>query len=339
MKRLTGLSILIADDNRLTLEALKGLIELSGATVTAVTNGQEVIHALRSMPKKFDVILLDINMPTMDGLTTAKQIRLDPRFNELPIVAATADCQAEDQLKCYEAGMNAHIAKPISLHKLCEGVLAVLQKHPQPVVDNEQDSSVISDAELKQQILDRFGQNHTAVENLIPLYAQEFIEQLNILKHSRDSKTIISSLHILKGLAGTIGALDVYNYVVQFHALVKNQQLDNNQIKEKLETLSRLHAVNLQRLQQLFVKTDTPIHFQKDENTQFPPEKCKQIIHLLEKNDLSIIQYVKELSSQFPNHSELRTLNKFIEQLKFKPALDFVLAHSKNCLQSTNYDK
>ncbi|MEP4888799.1 MAG: response regulator [Aliiglaciecola sp.] len=329
MKRLAGLTILIADDNALTLEALKRLLKMSGAAVSAVANGEEVIVCLQSSPKKFDVILLDINMPTMDGLTTTKKIRLDQRFDNLPIIAATADCQPEDQLKCYEVGMNAHLAKPISLHKLCEGVLAVLQKHPSnQSVESLKDSSAVTDSELRQQVLDRFGQNHEVVENLIPLYAQEFLEQLNILKHTRDSKTIISSLHILKGLAGTIGANDVYNYVVNFHASAKKNQLNEQQIIEMLETLSRLHAFNLQRLQQLFIKTEMPKNTEPHSNPKITQESRQKIIHLLEESDLSIIRYVNNLIKQFPNDNELATLNKYVEQLKFKAALEFILGQS-----------
>ncbi|MDO6710186.1 response regulator [Aliiglaciecola sp. 2_MG-2023] len=339
MKRLAGISILIADDNALTLEALKRLLELSGATVLAVENGEQVLTQLHISPNRFDVLLIDINMPVMDGLAATKKIRQDRRFDELPIIAATADHLPEDQLNYYQIGMNGHLAKPISLHKLCEAILAVLDKQPTELDKAVTCPGSLSDSDLKQQVLERFGHNQELVINLIPLYAQEFIQQFDVLKSTKDINQIGTALHALKGISGTIGANDVYNYVNTFHESVKKNQLHDAQLAKMLETLPKLHASNLQRLQNLFVPTENNLPSQETRESKLQPQQRKKIIQFLQQNDLTIIQYVDKLQQQYPNENELITVKKYIDQLKFEPALNFLLNQSGHGQQGKTNDK
>ena len=116
-----GLHLLLVEDNDLNAEIARVLLEDAGAAVTSVADGQQAVDLFREQPAgTFDGILMDVMMPVMDGLTAARAIRdLDrPDAKTIPIIAMTANAFAEDAEKCFTAGMNAHLAKPLDIGKV-----------------------------------------------------------------------------------------------------------------------------------------------------------------------------------------------------------------------------
>ena len=116
-----GLRLMLAEDNDLNAEIAKMLLEDAGVIVTVVGDGQQAVSLFQEKPAgTFDVILMDIMMPVMDGLTATKTIRaLDrPDARTIPIIAMTANAFEEDAKKCLAAGMNAHLTKPLDIGKL-----------------------------------------------------------------------------------------------------------------------------------------------------------------------------------------------------------------------------
>ncbi|GAC14437.1 response regulator [Aliiglaciecola lipolytica] len=341
MNRLAGITILIADDNKLTLDALKRLLEMSGALVSAVDNGKEVLSLLDSKPTTFDILLIDINMPKLDGISTTKQIRQDSRFDNLPIIAATADSNPEDQLTYYKVGMNGHIPKPVNLHRLCETILAALNNEFEQNDKPVESSTANSDQVAKQQILIRFGNNQSLVENLLPLYAQEFIQQFNLLKNATAKSQVNEALHALKGISGTIGAQDVFDYVSSIYQTAKNDGLNKQQMAKLIETLPQLQAINLKRLQDLFMGSKTIDQEQKSpcESIGIRPEQLNKIVGLLNTNDLSVIQYVKSLQDRHPSDENLAQLNEYVDHLKFNQALNFIQTQNLTHKLSKVYEK
>ena len=113
-----GLRLLLAEDNELNAEIAEVLLEDCGALVSVVSDGKKALDLFRNSPKNtYDAILMDIMMPEMDGIAATKAIRnLDrPDAKTIPIVAMTANAFAEDVKRCRDAGMNAHVAKPIDM--------------------------------------------------------------------------------------------------------------------------------------------------------------------------------------------------------------------------------
>ena len=120
---ISGMHILIVEDNELNREIAQYLLEDAGATVTAVCNGLEGYQKfVSSPPETFDLILMDIMMPVMDGLEAATKIRScdHPDALIIPIVAMSANAFSDDVLASKKAGMNEHLAKPLELNKLMQ---------------------------------------------------------------------------------------------------------------------------------------------------------------------------------------------------------------------------
>ena len=121
-----GLSVLLVEDNELNMEIAKFIIENEGANVTCATNGKEAVNIYKKSPEFFDIILMDIMMPEMDGYEATKVIRsLD---SKIPIVAMTANAFAEDKIKTKKAGMNAHLSKPLDRDTLVQVVAKLCNK-------------------------------------------------------------------------------------------------------------------------------------------------------------------------------------------------------------------
>ena len=120
---LSGKKILIAEDNELNMEIATEFLSMMGVDLIQAWNGQEALELFAaSSPGSVDAILMDMQMPVMDGCTACREIRRLPRPDaaSIPIIAVTANAFAEDIARTREAGMNAHISKPIDFKLLAE---------------------------------------------------------------------------------------------------------------------------------------------------------------------------------------------------------------------------
>ena len=130
-KNLSGKHVLLAEDNDLNAEIAVTVLEETGIVIERVEDGIQCVNRVVQMsPGTYDLILMDIQMPNMDGYKATRCIRRldDKKKAEIPIIAMTAKAFAEDRKKAFDAGMNGHIAKPIDIEKLGAVILSVLNK-------------------------------------------------------------------------------------------------------------------------------------------------------------------------------------------------------------------
>lgn len=113
--RLEGLHVLVVEDNALNRQVAKGLLENEGAMVDLAVNGEEGVSMALSPDQKYNIVIMDVQMPGMDGLEATREIRKVKSSTELPIIAMTANASRADRDDCLAAGMNDHLGKPINL--------------------------------------------------------------------------------------------------------------------------------------------------------------------------------------------------------------------------------
>ena len=130
-KALGGKKALIVDDDIRNIFALTSVLEEHHLLVVSAENGQDAIKTLQAYPD-IDVVLMDIMMPQMDGMETTRQIRLDPRFKDVPIIAVTAKAMKGDREKCIEAGATDYLPKPVDVDRLLGLVMSLLERAPPP---------------------------------------------------------------------------------------------------------------------------------------------------------------------------------------------------------------
>jgi two-component system, sensor histidine kinase and response regulator len=121
--QLAGMRILVVEDNPINQLVAKGLLSARGALVTLAANGRLGVDAVAAADPQFDVVLMDIQMPELDGYGATKAIREELGLQQLPIVAMTANAMASDRIACLEAGMTEHVGKPFDIGKLASLLL------------------------------------------------------------------------------------------------------------------------------------------------------------------------------------------------------------------------
>ncbi|MBO9558486.1 MAG: response regulator, partial [Caulobacter sp.] len=119
---LEGRRILVVEDDVRNVYSITNILEPRGALIEIARNGKEAIEALEKSTKDegaaIDLVLMDVMMPVMDGLTATAQIRKDARFKKLPIITLTAKAMPDDQARCIEAAANDYMAKPLDVDQL-----------------------------------------------------------------------------------------------------------------------------------------------------------------------------------------------------------------------------
>jgi CheY-like chemotaxis protein len=190
----TGRKLLLVEDNDVNQLVGIGMLENAGFEVRAACNGQEAVDLVAS--GKFDAVLMDIQMPVMDGLEATRRIRKLPGCSELPIIALTALATKEDQEMIISAGMNDHLFKPIDFKVLFDVLSRRLgqegKKDPFPVKTIKTPATVgIGTVPA----IDRLGSNHTAFDSSALVEGlQELLPVLRTCK-PRQSKTLLEKLH------------------------------------------------------------------------------------------------------------------------------------------------
>ncbi|OYU43155.1 MAG: hypothetical protein CFE44_19960 [Burkholderiales bacterium PBB4] len=122
-RRLIGMRILVVEDNMINQQVAEELLNSQGALVSIASNGQQGVEAVSASKPPFDLVLMDLQMPVMDGLTAARTIRQELQFSHLPIIAMTANAMTTDKAACLAAGMNDHVGKPFDLTELVQTIV------------------------------------------------------------------------------------------------------------------------------------------------------------------------------------------------------------------------
>jgi CheY-like chemotaxis protein len=117
--------VLLVEDNEINMELALELLSNAGAKVTVAGDGQQALDRLAE--GNFDIVLLDCQMPVMDGYETIQAIRADPRLRDLPVIAMTANAMSGDRNRALSAGMDDHIAKPVDVASMLSTIARWLQ--------------------------------------------------------------------------------------------------------------------------------------------------------------------------------------------------------------------
>lgn len=208
----SGQRVLLVEDNDVNRELAEEMLSTVGLRVDTVENGQQAVDLLAE--KTYDLVLMDCQMPVMDGYEATRQIRADTRLGKLPIIAMTANALAADRERCLIAGMDDHIAKPIDVALLYATLARWLKDEGQTTPPLEA-SPVVGDADQASPILDekaalsRLGGKRHLFERLLSRFHADqstAIERLQSAHTRGDIAGMILDAHTLRGLAGNIGA-------------------------------------------------------------------------------------------------------------------------------------
>jgi signal transduction histidine kinase/DNA-binding NarL/FixJ family response regulator/HPt (histidine-containing phosphotransfer) domain-containing protein len=241
--RLTGLNILLAEDNMINQQIAVEVLEAEGAKVSVANNGLEAIeYLIQHLPpdqsSPVDLILMDLQMPVMDGITATQKIRAELKLSTVPIIAMTANAMASDRDACLRAGMNEHLGKPFDAQHLIQLICQHTGKcevannqttapvDPAPAADTaERAAHHPQDAICLQDAIARMGGNQSLYLKLLPHFRQQLDELPNRLKTlvaADDMATFCRELHSLKGSSAMMGASAFSNEIAGIEKLLKH---------------------------------------------------------------------------------------------------------------------
>ena len=245
MARLAGARVLLVEDNEINRELAVALLEKAGVETVVACNGQEALDVLAALPADggaFDGVLMDCQMPVMDGFTATRELRRIPRHKDLPIIAMTANAMAGDREKVIAAGMDDHIGKPIDVGQMFatmakwivpKAAPAFLTQPapPMPPADGPPElpgidivagmAGTMNDEELYLRLLAQFRDKQGLFPALFALARDDI-----------DPMAATRAAHTLKGTAGSIGA-----HGVQAAAAALELACQTSAGEERVETL------------------------------------------------------------------------------------------------------
>jgi two-component system sensor histidine kinase/response regulator len=217
--RLHGARILLTEDNEINQQIAVELLEGVGASVKVASNGRLAVEALSEDPAAYDLVLMDLQMPEMDGYQATAKIRADNRFAKLPIIAMTAHATIEEKQRCLAAGMNDHVSKPIDPAALFETVSRFYKPTDASGSPPPPAAAITNDSELPaiegldtQDGLTRVAGNRKLYLKLLRQFVDQqgrSVEEITTALAQGDPALAERIAHTLKGVAANLGAKQV----------------------------------------------------------------------------------------------------------------------------------
>ena len=340
IERMRGARVLLVEDNEINQEVAIGQLEDAEVFVDLAENGAEAVRMVRE--NDYDVVLMDMQMPVMDGIEATRILRSNPRFETLPIIAMTANALVSDREMCLEAGMNDHIAKPIDPDQLF-GVLLRWIKRPdgdgasvcelieaRPAA-TPSTASVAPVAEGPLEIdgidvksaLKRTGGNRKRYETLLRRFAHQqatTVEDIRKALSMGDAATAERAAHSLKGAAGTLGVSLLSETAARAETAIKTGQGIDSALTSLSVDLSA--AVGAIRTALPYETATNGGGLSRDPATVVEP--LRQLRRLLESDDGEAADFVIEARSQLAGvltPTEIETLSELVGDFNFNSAL------------------
>ncbi|WP_429107718.1 response regulator [Aeromonas media] len=260
---LHGTRVLLAEDNRVNQQLIMEYLRRVEAVVTVVDNGREAVEQVAEQP--FDVILMDLQMPVLDGLDATRQIRKMVDKHDVPIIALTASAMPGDRERCLGVGMNGYVTKPVSKLDLYNNLLQWVKnasgERRVPLEVKPPDLMGVLDLE---DALHRLEQDREALQILFKLFLSEHKDDLWDIRSAlrrQQPEVACRLLHTLKGVSANISA--------------SRLQLLAGELEWRLRLQEELSEGELNQLQQVFTQTREEVsHFlltgEQQESVAFP---------------------------------------------------------------------
>jgi PAS domain S-box-containing protein len=343
LNSIKGRAILLTEDNELNQEVATGLLECGSFDLDIANNGQEALDMVAI--KNYDLVLMDMQMPVMDGITATIAIRKNATFNELPIIAMTANARLEDKEKCLNAGMQDHISKPIDPEELFRALLKWIK--PNQVVQsvestqNDEDQMPVENSTPEVNLgniltienldielgLQRVLGNKTLYLNILRKYvtnADTVVEEIRTALNDGDKQTAERLAHTIKGINGNIGATLLQQQAAELESLIRNNEELAN-IEPKLAAFSQM-LNDMATCIKNGLPSQEP-HITKAVDMSKAPDVIKQLTDLLEADNSkagAVIEDNLDLLRFVLGTKAFAKIDRAVKQFDLDEALEFL---------------
>ena len=309
--------VLLVEDNLINQEVANAQLQRMGLTVSIANHGQEAVEMVRQFA--YDMILMDIQMPILDGYQASRKIR---HFNSsIPIIALTAAAMVEDKSKALDAGMNGHLSKPIDINELSHTLMRWLPMQTTPaVIDSiSKAPSVSSDINQMDVTYVDFEKGLAAVNGDALLY-YKLLEQLDI-QLSTDFASLVpdlralqahpiqgemsdikSRIHNIKGVAGSLAMPELATAATSIDGLLRRQEvIDEIQLSTFVKAFENTHALIRQWLHEHALSQPAPITLLADEDRDNLLNLLKEVHEQVKQHAFVDDQTIHQIKQALPS--------------------------------------
>jgi len=252
LPRFDGRRVLLVEDNEINQQIAREMLAITGLQVDIAGNGRIAVDRLLAAgPAVYDLVLMDIQMPEMGGHAATRRIRMDERFENLPIVAMTAHATHEEREACTKSGMQDHITKPINPAHFYQTLTRWLTPAPTgaesgiPTARDEQEAPIFipgfDTADTLERLSGDVGLYHRVLGMLVPGLGAA-VEQFTEAAASADHAGMKSVVHNIRGMAANVGATELAGFAAELEEMLA-------QHRESQEHLARFRVLAEQTLQ------------------------------------------------------------------------------------------
>ena len=329
--RLPGMRLLLVEDNALNRQVASELLAIEGARVELAEGGLSGVEKATAADADYDVIIMDMQMPDIDGLEATRRIRASGC--ESPILAMTANASPADRAECLASGMDDHIGKPIDINQLAPRLLALSGRAPRTDAAAG-DAAPAYDIEPEDIVLRRFGQQADTMRNALRRFIEEAEALATLLQlqlENGGAAQWAATLHSLKGIAATVGAAALARRAGELEQCAKPSapgQLDAAAWREAAAALRQLANDSARQLAGRLPEPDAAAPLPADPalSSQEWRERLQAMLPLLERGNLAAIDLATALLPLAGERMrpQVENLVAQVGRLQFAPALHLV---------------
>ncbi|MDI1257802.1 PAS domain S-box protein [Aquabacterium sp.] len=307
---LTGLKILLVDDSTINLDVARRLLEREGAIVQTCLNGAQALEHLRAAPTHFDAVLMDVQMPEMDGYEATRRLRNELGLRQLPVLALTAGALGEERRKAHEAGMDEFLTKPLDPANLVRTLRRCVERaRGQPLklmASTKRAGAPHHWPEIEG--IDSKGAAHRLSND-----SSLFLAMLDRLLHEFDSGTLLAlpipeqaterqalaaRMHNLRGSAGLLGAQKIYQLAGAIEASMGSQAPAPDVGASMAALCVALQALAVSAQAALAEHRHKEVHHDAppDAAQSLEPQDLERLVTMLKQQDLAALEHFQRIA-------------------------------------------
>lgn len=340
---LPGVRILVVDDSQINLEVVGSILSRNGAEVETADNGALALEILRQKKDYFDVVIMDVQMPVMDGLETVSRIRSDLNLPKLPVAAFTAGTFEEERKRALAAGMDTFLTKPIEPESLIHTLRRMVEVYRDKTIQIESISDEPTDNHYEDwPEIEGLTNNSGMFQGDKALFVQALNrllaenenlelsadESLAAIDSEQARMALASQLHKLRGTAGTIGAKSLYQHASELEISLRKggTQLEalRKYIADDIASLRTNSAAFLNAWADLQAKHEV---IDLSDVTPMRDADIEALIEKLDDHDLAASSIFKQSANSIRSligHSAFAELEQMIQTLDYQAAAEIL---------------
>ena len=321
LRQIQGARVLLVEDNEINQQVAREILEGAGLHVSVANNVKEAVEAVKE--SEYDAVLMDVQMPVMDGYAATREIRnLKSEIRNVPVIAMTAHAMAGDEEKSLEAGMNGHVTKPIEPAQL----FATLGKWIRPDKKStqlqrpESKPAVAAEAELPRSLpefdlaqgLQRLQGNRRLYHKLLLDFGNNYAETAAEIRRALDAGDFDQAhglVHNIKGLAGNLAASNLQAAAQELEKLIKDRSEkapSEDALSQKYARLEDALSKALEAVQTLGSPAeDTIVESPEAQNPFIPPELAREIAtRLRDASEMGDVTALTDIAEEIKERSD-----------------------------------